>query len=139
MKNSILFGIIGLLLGVIVSGAVASYAVNNNNSNVKQLYGMNHASTSESTMSMADMTSTLIGKSGDDFDKTFISEMVAHHQGAITMAQLAGAQAKHQEVKDLAKNIITAQTTEIQQMKDWQTQWGYTSNSTMNGHSMMGM
>ncbi len=136
MKSSILFGIIGLLLGVIVSGAVASYAVNNNDSNVKQLYGMAHVATSESAMSMADMTSTLVGKSGDDFDKTFIAEMIAHHQGAITMAQLAGAQAKHQEVKDLANSIIKAQNSEITQMQQWQMQWGYTSSTSMPGMKM---
>lgn len=51
--------------------------------------------------------------------------MVEHHQGAIDMAKPASSNASHQEVKDLAKEIITAQTKEINQMMQWQTAWGY--------------
>ena len=80
---------------------------------------------SESSMSMAQMTSNLSGLSGDAFDKEFISEMILHHQGAIGMAKLAATQASHREVRDLARNIIDAQTGEIGQMQDWQKSWGY--------------
>jgi uncharacterized protein (DUF305 family) len=85
---------------------------------------MDH-STGNGDMSMNNMVSELSGRTGDDFDKAFLSEMIDHHQGAINMAKLVAAQAKHQEVKDLANGIITAQTSEIAQMKEWQKQWGY--------------
>jgi len=92
--------------------------------------GMDMGSTASSTgtassMSMDQMTTNLQGKSGDNFDKAFISEMIAHHQGAIGMAKLAPSQAKHQEIKDLANGIIAAQTKEIAQMQQWQKDWGY--------------
>lgn len=63
------------------------------------------------------------GKTGDDFDKTFMQEMIIHHQGAIEMAQAALQSAKHDEIKQMANDIIAAQTKEIDQMKGWQKQW----------------
>lgn len=80
---------------------------------------------SESSMSMEDMMTGLKGKTGDDFDKAFISEMIMHHQGAIDMAQEAKINAKHEELKKMAENIITAQTSEIDQMRKWQKNWNY--------------
>lgn len=72
---------------------------------------------------MHSMTMALEGKTGDEFDKAFLSEMIAHHQGAIDMANLALKNAQHQEIKDLAQKIITAQNAEIEQMKQWQQTW----------------
>lgn len=74
---------------------------------------------------MAGMTAELEGKTGDDFDRAFIEQMIMHHQSAIDMAAPGEQNAKHQEVKDLSKAIVSAQTKEIQQMKQWQQEWGY--------------
>lgn len=78
-------------------------------------------------MSMADMMTAmnaeLKGKTGDTFDQAFLSEMIVHHQGAVEMAQLAITNAKHQEIKNLAKAIIAAQNKEIAEMKAWQKNW----------------
>lgn len=72
---------------------------------------------------MDDMMQGLAGKTGDAFDKAFLSEMIMHHEGAVEMAEAALKDAKHQEIKDMANAIISAQTTEIQQMKEWQKSW----------------
>jgi len=72
---------------------------------------------------MADMSASLRGKSGDDFDKVFLGEMIVHHQGAVEMAQLALTSAKHQEIKDLATAIIVAQNKEIADMMSWSKSW----------------
>jgi uncharacterized protein (DUF305 family) len=72
---------------------------------------------------MGSMTSDLIGKTGDNFDKTFLSGMIVHHEGAVAMAELALKNAKHQEIKDLANAIIAAQNKEIADMKAWQKKW----------------
>lgn len=78
---------------------------------------------------------------GETYDRNFIANMIAHHQGAVTMAQLALTNAKHQELKDMANDIIPAQNGEISQMKSWQQAWGYPSSSSDNmmDHSAMGM
>jgi uncharacterized protein (DUF305 family) len=76
-------------------------------------------------MSMSEMARNLQGKTGDDFDKAFISGMIAHHQGAIDMAKLAQKNAKHDEVKKIADDIISAQSKEIDMVQTWQGDWGY--------------
>ena len=146
-KESILYGVIGLLAGAIIAGFGATYAVNNNHQGMMNMMGM-HSNTNsqgmmdDSDMSMSDMTSSLKGKTGDDFDKAFISGMIAHHQGAIDMANLAKQNAKHDEIKNLADDIVAAQTKEITEMKSWQTQWNYgsstTEDSSHNMNDMMG-
>ncbi len=77
-------------------------------------------------MSMNGMTMMLQGKTGDDFDAAFLQMMIPHHQGAINMAELVEKNAKHTEIKAMAKDIISAQQKEIDQMQQWQTTWGYT-------------
>jgi len=87
-------------------------------------------------MSMDNMVSSLQGISGDDFDEAFITQMISHHQGAIDMANLAKQNAKHDEIKNLADDIVSAQTKEISQMKSWQNAWGYSSSSGNSGGMM---
>lgn len=72
---------------------------------------------------MADMNEGLRGKTGDDFDRAFLGEMVVHHQGAIDMANLVLTTSKRPELLELARNIITAQSQEITMMNDWKKTW----------------
>ena len=60
---------------------------------------------------------------GDDFDKAFLQQMTMHHAMAVMMARPAVANVSHQELKDLAKNIIDDQTKEIVQMRGWAKDW----------------
>ena len=69
------------------------------------------------------MMSGLVGKTGDDFDKEFLSEMIVHHAGAVAMAQEVLKTSTRPELKAMAEAIISAQTKEIDQMKAWQTSW----------------
>lgn len=117
---------IGLIVGLIigVGGTIGATALINSN-----------AAKDNASMSMADMSTELKGKTGDDFDKSFIEMMIEHHQGAIDMAILAKSNANHDEVKTLSQDIISAQTNEISKMQQWQMDWGYMSTSD----SMPGM
>ncbi len=133
-KESVYVGLIGLLLGVIIAGFGASYAVNAQDQNMMRFMGIrnqgsqsqvNHDMMDHSAMSMDGMASSLRNKTGDDFDRLFIAQMIDHHQGAIDMAQLAKQNAKHDEIKRLSEDIIAAQTKEITQMRQWQQDWGY--------------
>lgn len=69
------------------------------------------------------MMMELEGGQGDEFDKAFMAQMIVHHQGAIQMAELALQNAKHEEIKSMARDIISAQNTEIRQMQSWQASW----------------
>lgn len=136
-KESILYGVIGVLAGALIMGTVAVAAVNNNHSGMMRMMGMHQNNTSmmdDNSMGMDEMSGQLKGKTGDDFDKTFIAQMIVHHQGAVDMANAARQNAQHDEIKRMADDIISAQTKEIEQMKKWQKDWGYpTDDSTMGG------
>ncbi|HEY0980290.1 MAG TPA: DUF305 domain-containing protein [Candidatus Paceibacterota bacterium] len=115
--------IIGVFAGFIIwGGDTASLAVNQGQHRMPDGTMMHNDGSDMATM-MMDMNASLRGKSGDAFDQAFLAEMIVHHQGAIDMAELALVDAKHAELKDLAKEIVTAQTKEIAQMKAWQKAW----------------
>lgn len=133
-KETIYVGIVALLVGVILAGGMAALAVNNNNQRMMKMMGIDASRVRDDRaghmgMSMNDMTGELRNRKGDDFDANFIAMMVAHHQGAIEMAQLAESRAKHQEIKQLSKDVISAQAQEIERMVRWQADWGYDENN----------
>lgn len=123
-KNAIITLVIGLVLGI--GGTLGVSAITN--SDTQEKTNTQQATTTDhSTMSMADMSKQLEGLTGDEFDKTFIEMMAAHHEGAVAMAELIPSRAKHDEIKTLGEAIIAAQTKEIADMKQWQLDWGYRS------------
>jgi uncharacterized protein (DUF305 family) len=77
--------------------------------------------------SMSAMVHALNNKTGDEYDRAFIEGMIAHHEGAVEMAKMSAAQAKHDEIKRLSSDIIAAQEKEIADLKKWQHEWGYGS------------
>ncbi|PZV07357.1 MAG: DUF305 domain-containing protein [Leptolyngbya sp.] len=62
-------------------------------------------------------------KNASDFDKEFIRQMIPHHQMAVHMAQMVLNQKTRPEIRTLAQSIIKSQTTEINQMQQWQQAW----------------
>lgn len=52
-----------------------------------------------------------------DVDATFAELMIPHHAGAIVMAEAASERAQHQEIQDLASQIVEAQEQEIEIME----------------------
>ncbi len=128
-KNSVLvFSIIFLIIGVFVGWVICSNKEartdiaadshmmdNGEMMHNNGMMGMNGA--------MDGMMAGLSGKTGDAFDKAFIKEMIMHHEGAVVMAEAALKDAKHPEIKTMANTIISAQTSEINQMKAWLKDW----------------
>ena len=72
---------------------------------------------------MNGMMHGLDGKTGDDFDRAFIKEMIMHHEGAVEMAEEALEHSNHAEIKTLSNAIISAQTKEINEMNVWYKNW----------------
>ena len=57
-------------------------------------------------------------------DVNFVQQMIPHHRGALTMAELAEGRAKDPRVLDLAYGIANAQQPEIDTMIGWLEEWG---------------
>ena len=55
--------------------------------------------------------------SGAVFDRMFLENMIAHHEGAVTDAQRELTEGVNPQAKDLASQIIAAQTAEMDQME----------------------
>lgn len=111
--KALVFGIVGFLCG----GLVVSIAATQNPQDLKDA--------SNTGMTMTQMTESLKDKRGDAYDAAFIASMIDHHEGAIEMAKLSAERAKHDEIRQLSQDIVTAQKTEIDRMKQWQADWGY--------------
>lgn len=67
-------------------------------------------------MSDADMTS-LKDAQGVEASKLFLTQMIAHHEGAITMAQTEIKDGQYPAAVEMAKAIVTTQQREIDTMK----------------------
>ena len=62
--------------------------------------------------------SSLRQADGDQFDDMWLNMMIAHHDGAVEMAQSVKAQGSNPDVMSLADRIISAQNAEIAEMKN---------------------
>jgi uncharacterized protein (DUF305 family) len=72
-------------------------------------------------MGMMNMDLTAL-KNAKNFDQVFITEMIPHHQMAVMMSAKV-LTSPHPELRNLAKAIIQAQTAEIEEMFQWNTDW----------------
>lgn len=59
------------------------------------------------------------GMMSEDADVAFACGMIAHHQGAIDMAQVLLEYGDDPQMIDLAKEVIVAQIGEIEKMTNW--------------------
>ena len=54
---------------------------------------------------------------GVEAAKLFLTQMIAHHEGAVSMAKTETSQGKNPEAVQLGKDIIAAQEAEIREMR----------------------
>ncbi len=87
------------------------------------LKGWGETSTMSGNHSMNGMMSPsdldkLTAAQGAEASKLFLTQMLAHHEGAVEMARTEIANGKNADAIALAKNIVASQETEIEDMKD---------------------
>jgi len=123
-NNVLIIGLLTLILGLVVgyfagTGSYRPFGMMGGNyiqtQNSDDYVGMHNA--------MGRMMISLSGKTGDALDKAFLNGMIIHHEGAVDMAQALLQGTKRPELIKLGNDIITAQTQEIQMMKDWRKTW----------------
>lgn len=93
------------------------------------------------------MSRSEMGMTGDmpmleqskEFDRTFLAMMVPHHEGAIRMARVELAQGQDPEMRALAKQIVAAQSKEIDEMTAWREDWYGDASQTGDMHGDDGM
>jgi soluble P-type ATPase len=77
-------------------------------------------------------------ENANPFDKAFIDATVPHHQGAIAMAKELLKKGEQPGLRKMANDIISAQTKEIGQMREWRKAWyrSATGSGDMDSHQM---
>ncbi len=148
-NNSAFYLVLGGLAGFVLALGITGYHGQHHDKGMSKEYkkgermmhdekvSQDHMGHTEdpAALSMNGMTAALNGKTGDEFDKAFLALMIEHHKGAVDMAEAVLKSAKHEELKVLARDIISAQTKEIEQMNIWMKAWGY----EQEGATMMDM
>ncbi len=115
-KDALLYGVIGLLIGVVLTSFFVGYTVNHNRSGMMGMMGIqDNWSRNNSQNSPQNMMGNI--------DRHFIEQMIPHHEDAITMADIALEKAQHQEIKNLATDIKRSQGAEISEMQAWYKSW----------------
>jgi uncharacterized protein (DUF305 family) len=104
---------------------------------------MDHGRMGHGSMGMGSggMAKQMVMENGKYSDEAFIDAMVPHHQGAIAMAEVALKNAEHEEIKELSRNIFSAQQAEIEELKSIKKEEFGTSNvpMEMSQEQMRGM
>jgi uncharacterized protein (DUF305 family) len=85
--------------------------------------GMKHMMAMEPAQMKAMKMDMDLGKADAGYDLRFIQAMIPHHEAAVSMAKDLVQKTKRPELQKLAKEIITSQQAEIDQMKQWQKAW----------------
>lgn len=95
-------------------------AISAEHSEMKMTDMSTSTSSQEYMAGMKDMHDKMMAAVNEsDPDKAFAKGMVAHHEGAIAMAETELKYGKDPEMRKLAQDIIKAQKGEIEQMNKW--------------------
>lgn len=84
----------------------------------KSVKSEGHDHGSMSGMATAAQLKKLRAAHGKAFDQLFLTLMITHHNGAITMATDVKAQGNNIQVEEMADEVVAQQTSEITRMRD---------------------
>ncbi len=127
-NNNYVYGVVGVLVGIVLVNifpTLASVGLNSQYPNMMSGYMMGQ---------------NIGGNIMGDLDHHFIEQMIPHHEDAVVMAEMALEKSQKTEIKALARNIITSQTGEINEMRSWYKKWYNTDvpdSVSYMGHSMI--
>ncbi|GAA0609454.1 hypothetical protein GCM10009422_00270 [Brevundimonas kwangchunensis] len=71
--------------------------------------------------SEASMHEKMAAASGETVDQAYIAKMIAHHEGAVEMAEVALRDSRDPEIRRMAQAVVDAQTREIAEMRAWRS------------------
>lgn len=123
-NNTLTIGLLALMLGLVIgyfAGTSTYRPFGRISGNYTQIRDVNDFVGMHGAMN--GMMMGLSGKTGDALDLAFLEGMIIHHEGAVEMAQTLLKGTKRPELVKLGGDIITAQTGEIQMMREWRKAW----------------
>lgn len=82
-----------------------------------------YANTTNYKLSMYDKTSMDLGRADKTLDLRYVNAMIAHHRGAMLLAEQVVSQTQRQEMKDLANMILKDEPVAIDELYAWKKDW----------------
>lgn len=68
-------------------------------------------------------TDMSLGKADRSLDLRYINAMIAHHRGAILLAEQVGTQSKRPDIQGLAQKILADEPGAIAELYSWKKAW----------------
>ena len=98
--------------------------MNHGNMDHSGMMGMKKPILTKKPMGMQNMMAVDLQalKDAPDFDRAFIEEMIPHHKMALMMSSMI-VDSDRTEMRTLSYAIVKAQSTEIEQMRQWHQTW----------------
>jgi uncharacterized protein (DUF305 family) len=72
---------------------------------------------------MYDKTTMDLGRADRTLDLRYINAMIAHHRGAMLLAEQASTKTQRQEMKDLSAKILNDEPGAISELYAWKKDW----------------
>ncbi len=99
-----------LALGLVVTGTVLGIA-------------FGYYITPEYRVSMYEKNNMSLGQADRTFDLRYINAMIAHHRGAMLLAEQLSKNTSRPEMKTLAQNILADEPKAIAELYTWKKDW----------------
>lgn len=99
-----------LTLGLLVVGIVGGIA-------------FGYYLTPEYKLSMYDKNEMSLGQADRTFDLRYINAMIAHHRGAMLLAEQLGQYSQRAEMQSLSKDILQNEPQLIAELYAWKKEW----------------
>lgn len=99
-----------LSLGLVVSGLILGVAIG-------------YYLTPEYQTSMYSKNMSGLGQADRTFDLRYINSMIAHHRGAVLLAEQLEKNTQREEMKNLAIDIQKNEPVLIKELYDWKKEW----------------
>ncbi len=106
-----------LALGLVVTGTVLGIA-------------FGYYITPEYRLSMYEKNNMSLGQADRTFDLRYINAMIAHHRGAMLLAEQLSKNTSRPEMKTLAQNILADEPKAIDELYTWKKEW-YSDTKTV--------
>ncbi len=106
-----------LALGLVVTGTVLGIA-------------FGYYITPEYRLSMYEKNNMSLGQADRTFDLRYINAMIAHHRGAMLLAEQLSKNTSRPEMKTLAQNILVDEPKAIDELYTWKKEW-YSDTKTV--------
>lgn len=82
-----------------------------------------YSTTPQYKLGMYDKTGMDLGRADRTLDLRYINAMIAHHRGAMLLAEQASVNAQRQEMKDLSAKILADEPSAIAELYTWKKDW----------------